>query len=49
MISSLSRLGRSFEILLGGGGGGQGGRGMGVSKKDFLVKRNVFETVYWSF
>ena len=22
---------------------------MGVSKKDFSVKRNVFEKVYWSF
>ena len=48
MISSLSKLGRSFETLWGAGGGG-GGRIMGVSKKDFLVERNVFETVYWSF
>ena len=44
MISSLSKLGRSFEILWGGSGGG-----IRVSKKDFLVKRNVFEKVYWSF
>ena len=44
MISSLSWLGRSFKIFWGVGGGG-----MGVFKKDFLVERNVFEKLYWSF
>ena len=37
-----SKLGRSFEILWGAGE-------WEFQKKDFLVKRNVFETVYWSF
>ena len=41
-----SKLGRSFEILWGAGGGGGEWE---FQKKDFLVKRNVFETVYWSF
>ena len=35
MISSLSRLGRSFEILLGGGGGGRGGG-------ELEFKKNIF-------